>query len=319
LSPDLFDDVLILTGPTGAGKTDLSLRLADQLGAEIVSMDSMALYRGMDILAAKPSVEQRGQVPHHLLDVLDPWESASVSWWLDRAARVCEDIRSRGRRVLFVGGTPLYLKALVSGLFEGPGRDDGLRQRLEAEAALLGGRVLHERLRQVDPVSAGRLHPNDVRRMVRALEVWEKTGKPMSDWQKQWETSRPITTPEGLPRCLWLDRPRDELYGRIDARVRSMIGAGLAEEVDALRALSTPVSREASQAAGFREMVEYLNGTSTLEEATARIQTRSRQLAKRQLTWFRSLSACRPASEELTESCWVRRIESERVSSTTVE
>src|SRR5262245_62151826 len=149
-------------------------------------MDSMALYRGLDVAAAKPGPEERRRVPHHLLDVLDPWESASVAWWLERAARCCEDIRGRGRRVLFVGGTPIYLKALLYGLFDGPGADREVRGRLEQEAETLGGPALHGRLARVDPAAAGRLHPNDVRRVVRALEVWETTGRPISDWQRQW-------------------------------------------------------------------------------------------------------------------------------------
>src|SRR5262245_54119213 len=165
VSPDVFHDVLILTGPTGSGKTQLSIALAERLGAEIVSMDSMALYRGLDIAAAKPGEAERRRIPHHLLDVLEPWESASVAWWLEQAARCCDDIRSRGRRVLFVGGTPLYLKALLYGLFDGPGADVALRERLELEEETLGPGALHARLATVDPATAERLHPNDVRRI----------------------------------------------------------------------------------------------------------------------------------------------------------
>src|SRR6516165_4122620 len=159
-----FQNALVLTGPTGSGKTDLAIELAEALGAEIVSMDSMALYRGMDIGTAKPTALQQERVRHHLLDVLDPWESASVAWWLERAGECCRDIESRGRRVLFVGGTPLYLKALLCGLFDGPAADAGLRRRLEDEASRRGTTSLHARLGQVDPVSAGRIHPNDLRR-----------------------------------------------------------------------------------------------------------------------------------------------------------
>src|SRR5262245_1059854 len=174
----VFDEALILTGPTGSGKTELSLRLAERLGAEIVSMDSIALYRGFDILAAKPEAAQRQRVPHHLLDVLQPWEAASVSWWLEQASTCCDDIQKRGRRVLFVGGTPLYVKALVYGLFEGPGADLEQRRRLEEESERVGASVLHARLAMADPVTAGRLHPNDARRIIRALEVWQTTGRP---------------------------------------------------------------------------------------------------------------------------------------------
>src|SRR5262249_5798655 len=155
--------------------------------------------------------------------------------------------------------------------------------RLEEEGERVGAPALHARLARADPVTAARLHPNDARRIIRALEVWQATGRPISDWQREWETTPTMTTPDGLPRCIWLDRPRPDLYGRIDARVRAMVAAGLVDEVAALRRLPRPVSREAAQAAGYREMCEHLDGRMDLETAIARIQRRSRQLAKRQL------------------------------------
>src|SRR5262245_37349407 len=154
MSPDAFDHALILTGPTGSGKSALALDLAERLNAEVVAMDSMTLYRGMDVGTAKPSPEDRRRVRHHLLDVLDPWESASVAWWLGRAAAAVRDVEGRGKQALFVGGTALYLKALVHGLFEGPPADESLRRRLEAEADALGRHVLHDRLKQLDPATA---------------------------------------------------------------------------------------------------------------------------------------------------------------------
>src|SRR5262245_43488586 len=175
MMPDPFRNVLVLTGPTASGKTALGVALAERLGAEIVSMDSMALYRGMDIGTAKPGPDERRRVPHHLIDVLDPWESGSVAWWLERATACCREIEARGKRVLFVGGTPLYLKALLCGLFDGPPADPDLRRRLLREADQIGRQVLHERLARVDPAAAARLHPNDLHRVVRALEVWEHT------------------------------------------------------------------------------------------------------------------------------------------------
>jgi tRNA dimethylallyltransferase len=309
---DRFHDALVLTGPTGSGKTALGTELAERLGAEIVSMDSMALYRGMDIGTAKPGVDERARVPHHLIDVLDPWESASVAWWLDQAAACCKAIKARGKRAMFVGGTPLYLKALIYGLFEGPPADRELRQRLMREAEVDSGQALHERLRRVDPVAAARLHANDQRRIIRALEVWELTGRPISEWQKQWRGGPgPAVSSYSLgvskqidPPVLWLDLPRAELYGRIDARVEKMLAAGFVEEVRALRALPRPLSREAAQALGYKEMFAYLDGQATLEQTVSRIQQRSRNMAKRQLTWFRHLQGARPATRELTFALW---------------
>ncbi len=300
----------MLTGPTGSGKSRLALDLAPRLGAEIVSMDSMALYRGMDIGTAKPSADDRQRVPHHLIDVLDPWESASVAWWLQQAMRCCGEIVARGRLPLFVGGTPLYLKALLHGLFDGPPADAALRSRLEVEAERDGRQALHKRLAHVDPVTAARLHVNDLRRIVRALEVWELTGRPISDWQTQWGThpEMPAVTagmlPADVPRCLWLDIPREVLYRRIDERVESMIQQGLIEEVQALRKLDRPLSREAAQALGYKEMFDYLDGNATLQAVIERIKTRSRQFAKRQLTWLRRLSGCQRATQQLTFALW---------------
>jgi tRNA dimethylallyltransferase len=289
-------DTLILTGPTASGKSALALDLAQRLGAEIVAMDSMTLYRGMDVGTAKPTPAQRQRVAHHLLDVLDPWESASVAWWLARAAERRRDIHARGRRALFVGGTPLYLKALRQGLFDGPPADEALRARLTEEAERDGRQALHDRLARVDPDGAVRLHPNDVRRIVRALEVWALTGRPISAWQTQWAgESQPAAPP-----CVWLDLPRDELYRRIDARVEEMVANGLVEEVRALRHLDRPLSREASQALGYKEVIAHLEGRTDWPETLRRIQTRTRNFAKRQLTWFHHLQGCRPAAAELT-------------------
>lgn len=305
MNPDRFQRALILTGPTGCGKTPLGIELAERLGAEIVSMDSMALYRGMDIGTAKPSAEERRHVPHHLVDVLEPSESASVAWWLHEAARCVADIERRGKRVLFVGGTPLYLKALLHGLFHGPPADPALRQRLAQEAAQAGSQALHQRLAGVDPATAARLHANDLRRIIRALEVWGLTGRPISAWQTQWSSF--VCDPRSslpYPRCLWIDLPREELYARINARVERMMAAGLVEEVRALRQGSRPLSREAAQALGYKEIFAYLDGRATLAETVLEIQTRSRNFAKRQRTWFRHLPECHPVTPELTFAVW---------------
>ncbi len=324
--PDPFTNALVLTGPTGSGKTALGLELAERLGAEIVSMDSMALYRGMDIGTAKPTRAERSRVPHHLVDVLDPWESASVAWWLERAAACCRAIEARGKRVLFVGGTPLYLKALLHGLFDGPGSDAALRERLTREAEVSGPQVLHERLARVDPAAAARLHPNDVRRVIRALEVWELTGQPISCRQRQWPQRKDeggrrkdeperlsgssfLLPPSSFPQILWLDLPRPELYERINRRVEEMFAAGLVEEVEGLRHLPHPVSREAAQALGYKEVFAHLDGQASLAETLVRVQTRSRNFAKRQVTWFRHLPGCHPVSNRLTRELWDSRIQ----------
>jgi tRNA dimethylallyltransferase len=299
-----FQDVWILTGPTGSGKSALGLELAARLDAEIVSMDSMALYRGMDIGTAKPSLHERQQVPHHLIDVLDPWESASVAWWLARAAECCRDIKARGKRPLFVGGTPLYLKALLYGLFDGPPADAGLRERLNREAATAGKQALHDRLSEVDSATAARVHPNDVRRIIRALEVWELTGRPISSWQEQWKVKSQKSKVKSEYRCLCLDMPRAELYARIDARVEGMFAAGFIDEARRLLNLRLPLSREAAQALGYKEAFDFLDGHTTLSETVRRIQVHSRHFAKRQLAWFRHLPECRFVAKQLTFGLW---------------
>jgi tRNA dimethylallyltransferase len=301
-----FQNVTVLTGPTGSGKTRLAIELARRHDAEIVSMDSMALYRGLDIGTAKPTRAERAEIPHHLIDVLDPCESASVAWWLGAATRLCAEIERRGRPVLIVGGTPLYLKALMFGLFEGPPGDDNVRRRLTDEADRLGPATLHERLRQVDPPAAARIHANDLRRIIRALEVFELTGKPLSQWQTQWEASSPASAVRGdgavslgelqdadlgqlTGRAFWIDLPRPELYGRINQRVEAMFAAGLVEEVHGLRQSGRPLSREASQALGYKEVFAHLDCGRDLAATIELVKTRSRNFAKRQVTWFRHL------------------------------
>ena len=290
-----FADAFILTGPTGSGKSALAIALAKQIGAEIVAMDSMTVYRGMDIGTAKPTAQERAVVPHHLLDELEPHQSANVAWWLERAASVCAEIRSRGKRPLFVGGTPLYLKAIRHGLFDAPPADPAIRLKWEAFAELHGKPELHMRLKAVDAKSAARLHPNDIRRVVRALEVYDLTGKPLSSFQQTWDSpsfANATPTTAAIP-CAILEWPREELYARIDRRVRTMFDAGWLDEVRRLRALPQPLSREAGQALGYRELFAYLeNEAPNLEATIAEVQMRTRQFAKRQLTWFRSLG-CR--------------------------
>jgi len=312
VSPTHFRRALILTGPTASGKSALALELAPRLNAEIVAMDSMTLYRGMDIGTAKPTPADREAVPHHLLDVLDPWESGNVAWWLRLAADATTRIESRGKTVLFVGGTPFYLKALLRGIFDSPPADPELRARLEAEADLLGPMGFHAKLREVDPASAVRLHPNDIRRQVRAIEVYELTGRPISAWQQQgWFDPAEPTDGEGaetFPRVLAVNPDRDELYRRIERRVQTMLDAGWLDEVERLRSLPEGLSREASAALGYRELGRYLDGETSLSEAVETIRLRSRQFAKRQLTWFRNLEDCQMCEGKLTFPLWKSRM-----------
>jgi tRNA dimethylallyltransferase len=295
-------DCWFLTGPTAAGKTDVGIELARRLGAEIVSLDSMALYRGMDIGTAKPTAEQRAAVPHHLVDVIEPHEEYSLARYLDEAARCVAEIRGRGREVLFVGGTPLYLKGLLRGIFEGPPADRRLRRALREEAQRDGPEALHRRLARLDPEAAERLHPNDLKRIIRALEVYEKTGQPISELQRQFDTGRPAEE----CRVFVLDRPRAELHERINRRVEAMFAAGLVDEVRRLLAggrgtvpfsqsenWDSPLSRTARQAVGYREAIEHLRGERGLAETVELVKRHTRQMAKRQMTWFRSLSECR--------------------------
>ncbi len=190
-----FQRAIYLTGPTASGKTAVGVALARRLGAEVVAMDSMTIYRGMDIGTAKPTTAERDGIPHHLIDVIEPWESASVADYRDWASETVAAIEGRGRRPLFVGGTALYLKALLRGLFDGPGSDPELRRRLDQEAEATGDAALHTRLAALDPTTAARLHPHDRRRIVRALEVIELTGRPLSDWQVEHEHPAPAGVP----------------------------------------------------------------------------------------------------------------------------
>ena len=289
IDPPILQQCWFLAGPTAVGKTAVGIALAPRIGAEIIALDSMTLYRGMDIGTAKPSTGERDAVPHHLLDVLDPHEDFSVGQYLEMADRTCREILARERVPLFVGGTGLYLRALLRGIFEGPAADWEFRRKLEAECRDCGPASLHERLQQVDPLAAERLPAADVRRVVRALEIHHLTGRPASEQQQQ----APLAPDERPPHVYWLHPPRDWLRDRIDRRVREMFAAGLVDEVRQLAAAPGGMGRTARQGLGYKEVLEHLAGECTVEEAIDQLQRRTRQFAKRQHTWFRNLVECR--------------------------
>ena len=274
--------ILIITGQTASGKERLAVAVAASQGGEIVSADSMKVYRGMDIGTAKASADERRAVPHHLLDVADPQETFSTAFWLRLADAAIADIHARGRVPIVSGGTPLYLKALLEGLFEGPAATPAVRERLVAEAEVQGTPALHARLAEVDAAAAARIHPNDLRRIVRALEVWELTGSPISDLQKQWGHRRP----RYRPLVAAIRRGREDLTRRIQERVRRMAGAGLVEEVRRLAARPGGLARGPRQALGYAEVLDYLDGRMAWEETVAAIVAHTRQFARRQMTWL---------------------------------
>jgi tRNA dimethylallyltransferase len=278
-------DCYFLTGPTASGKTQLAIELARRLDAEILSLDSMAVYRHMDIGTAKPTAEQRALVPHHLLDLVDPTQSYSVSSYVSEAHRVAASLRAKGKKILVCGGTPLYLKSLLRGLFLGPPADWDFRNAVEQDLKQYGGNALRERLAQVDPLAAHKLHPNDHRRMVRALEVARFTGKPLSHWQQQFDLP---ASPSVAPAAV-LGIDRSWLHERINARVESMLEAGLIEETRGLLDRYGHIGRTAAQAVGYREVLAHVQQGVSLAETLNTIQARTRQFARRQEIWFRSL------------------------------
>ena len=275
--------LLCLLGPTAVGKTEIAIQLAQRLDAEIVSVDSRQIYRQMDIGTAKPTAEEQQAARHHLIDCVDISQPFSVADYQSLADTVIADIQNRGKRVLLVGGAGLYFRAIVDGLFEGPGADTALRERLEREAAQHGVNVLHERLRACDPGSADRIHPNNIVRVIRALEVYELTGIPMSELQQQWHPEK-----QRYPFIAFgLTMPRALLYCRIEQRVDVMLANGLIAEVESLLAAGYARETVALQSFGYRELIAYLDGECTYLEAVQQLKQNTRRFAKRQLTWFR--------------------------------
>jgi tRNA dimethylallyltransferase len=267
---------IFLIGPTAAGKSAVALALARRLDAEIVSADSMQVYRGMDIGTAKPSPAERAAVPHHLINVVEVSERFDVARYIAFAHAAIADIQCRDKRPLIVGGTGLYLRALTEGLSEAPDADPALRVELEA----LGRERVLDELRRADPAAAERIGPHNFRRLVRALEICRLTGRKSSELRREWNRDR-------LPLMHGLERDRADLYARCEIRVEAMFRAGLVEEVRLLLPRGLAENTTARQALGYKEVIAYLRGGATLEETVALVKTRTRQFAKRQLTWFR--------------------------------
>jgi len=275
--------LLCVLGPTAVGKTEIAIQLAQRLNAEIISVDSRQIYRQMDIGTAKPAPEEQQAARHHLIDCADIAQPFSVADYQSLADAAITDIQNRGKQVLLVGGAGLYFRVIVDGLFEGPGADTTLREQLEREADQLGVEILHERLRACDPVSAKRIHPNNVVRVIRALEVYELTGTPMSEHQQQWQHQHqryPFT-------AFCLTMPRALLYQRIEQRVDVMLANGLVAEVESLLAAGYARDTPALRSFGYREVIDHLDGKCTYLEAVAQLKQNTRRFAKRQLTWFR--------------------------------
>jgi tRNA dimethylallyltransferase len=275
--------VLIL-GVTASGKGRLAFELARSLDAEIISVDSMKVYRRMNIGTAKPPKEALQQVKHHLVDVVEPSESFSVGAFLKHAQKAMQQITSRRKNIVAVGGTALYIKALLYGLFEGPGADEWLRDELRARAEAEGLVDLHRELALIDPVAAERISPNDAKRIIRAIEVYKVTGRPISSFQKQWD--RRNTQHDWM--IIGIRRERAEENRRINARVKRMVSAGLVDEVKSLLAEDKPLSKQANIAIGYAEIIKHLAGQMTLEEAVELIKRNTRRLAKSQRTWFKT-------------------------------
>lgn len=278
--------VYFIIGCTACGKGAVGRRLALRCGGQIVSVDSMKVYRRMDIGTGKPSAARREQVRHHIIDVIEPYESFSVDRFLRLAAEAITRIRSAGKTVVGAGGTALYIKALLYGIFDGPPADYVIRKKLKAQIAAESTAALHEQLGRIDPAAAKRIHPNDARRIIRALEVYELTGKPISSFQRQFGAASTL----GDWTIIGLRRSKAAESSRINSRVKKMIDQGLVDEVKSLLAEDKPLSKQASCAIGYAEIINHLKGRTTGDEAVERIKINTRRFAKAQRTWFKTFT-----------------------------
>ncbi|MBE6580728.1 MAG: tRNA (adenosine(37)-N6)-dimethylallyltransferase MiaA [Ruminococcaceae bacterium] len=284
--------ILAIVGPTASGKSALAEALCKRLGGEVVSCDSMQVYRGMDIGTAKPDAATLREIPYHLLDVADPTEDFSMVAYLEAAERAVGDILARGKLPILCGGTGLYLDAFLRGMPESPGGDAALREALLARATCEGNEALHAELAAVDPESAAATHPSNVRRVIRALEIYRTTGVTKTEWDRRSRTQPMRYDATVLYLCF---EDRELLYRRIEARVEQMIKQGLVEETRALRDRGVfKTSGTAAAAIGYKELLPYLDGTRTLDEAVADLKQATRRYAKRQITWFSAKSYVTP-------------------------
>lgn len=283
LAKQLKPKLVIVLGPTAVGKSEIVFELARTMGAEIINADSQQIYRYMDIGTGKPSAAERERVRHHLVDIINPNEEFNAAIFRRLATAAIADIQTRGKQAIVCGGTGLYLKALTGGLFTGPAQDPAIRERLNAEADRAGVGSLYRRLERVDPQAMSRIHPNDRQRIVRALEVFELTGKAISDWQKEHAFAESLF--ETLK--IGLERERAELYDRINKRCDRMIADGLLDEVKMLLDKGYGFDLKPLQTIGYRHMGLVIRGEATAEDAIALMKRDTRRLAKQQLTWFR--------------------------------
>lgn len=273
--------LIVILGPTAIGKTEVGILLAERIGGEIISADSSAVYRGLDIGSAKPTREEQRRVRFHLIDAADPDEVFTAAKFRELALQAIAEIQARGKRVLIVGGTGLYVRVLLHGFsLAPPPADPDVRARWKAEVERVGAPALHEQLKQIDPIAAARIHPNDAVRITRAFEVYEMTGVPISHWQQQAETELPALK-------IGLTLPREMLYQRIDQRVDAMIQQGMLQEVQLLLQKGYNPDQPALKGLGYRHLFRYIQGHIDWDEAVRLWKRDTRRFAKRQITWFR--------------------------------
>lgn len=275
---------ILILGVTASGKGKLAFEIAKRIGGEIVSIDSMKVYRRMDIGTAKPSMGNRRQIPHHLVDVVEPNEAFSVGRFVELAEAAIKDILAKNKPVVAVGGTAMYIKAMLYGLFEGAGTDETIRDQIKARIEKEGLEQLYREFAAIDPAAAQKIHANDAKRIIRALEVWQLTGRPISSFQQQFDSAGRVE--EWV--IIGLRREKADASHRINTRVKRMIEEGLVDEVKRLLAEDRPLSQQARCAIGYAEIIDHLEGKTTLDEAVELIKKNSRKLAKAQRTWFKT-------------------------------